>query len=550
MNTLSQLQTTLHNYLKATYPIDSTALSNLEINLNIDAQKQQFGDITTNAALVLSKELKQQPRAIAQEIQAHFTHQWIERIEIAGPGFINIFLTQDALHHIARQLLQGNQDFFKLEAHAPRYNYNVEFVSANPTGPLHIGHGRGGIIGDVLGNVLHFLGHVVTKEFYINDAGSQIQKLGLSFKIRCQQQGGLTVELPEDTYHGEYLISLAQECIEKHGPEVLERPDSFFATYAKEHLLQQLQDTLKNYGITFDVWFSEKTLHDNSSIEQALDTLQKHGHIYQKDDALWFASTAFGDDKDRVLRKSSGELTYVSADIAYLNNKIGRGFNKLVMVLGQDHHSYVVRLKAAMQALGYNPADLDIILYQLVTLKESGQQLRMSKRAGRIVTLEDVIDTVGVDVARFFYLNRKADAHLDFDIELALKKTEENPVYYIQYAYVRIASILEKAAQQPELTAITAADAVFISDSEKLLLKKIASLASTLTSISRHYQTHTLTYYALELAQLFHSYYGAHKVIDQAHIQQSRGRLLTITILRNTLKLCLDLLGISSPERM
>ena len=550
MNTLALLQTTLSNYLKATYRLSDATVSNLEINLNSDAQKQQFGDITTNAALILSKELAQQPRALAQEIQQHFAHEWIERIEIAGPGFINIFLTQEAFHHSARQLFQGNQDFFKLDTHAPRYNYNIEFVSANPTGPLHIGHGRGGIIGDVLGNVLHFLGHIVTKEFYINDAGSQIQKLGMSFKIRCQQLCGVEVTLPEDAYHGDYLIALAQACVEKHGREVLDRPDSFFAQYAKEHLLHQLQDTLKEYGITFDVWFSEKTLHENGAIEHALDTLKKNGHIYEKDGATWFASTAFGDDKDRVLRKSSGELTYVSADIAYLNNKVNRGFNKLVMVLGQDHHSYVIRLKAAMQALGYNPADLDIILYQLVTLKESGQLLRMSKRTGRIVTLEDVIETVGTDVARFFYLNRKADAHLDFDIELALKKTEENPVYYIQYAYVRIASILEKAALQPEFSGITAADAVFISDAEKVLIKKIVSLTTTLNAISRHYQTHTLTYYTLELAQLFHSYYGAHKVIDQAHIAQSRGRLLTITILKNTIKLCLDLLGISSPERM
>jgi arginyl-tRNA synthetase len=550
MNTIQEIQHSFINYLKSTYTLTSELEQKIEITLNTDSQKQAFGDLSSNAALIIAKNIQQEPRALAQALATGFTHEFIERLEVAGPGFINFFLTQQAFEHLARQLIQNNEQFFKAPAHAPVYNYNIEFVSANPTGPLHIGHGRGGIIGDVLARILKFLGQIVTTEFYINDAGSQIQKLGISFKLRCQQLVGHAVELPEDAYHGEYLIELARECLAQHGHEVLDRPNNFFSQYAYNKLLSHIQQTLKNYTIDFDVWFSEKKLHESNAIEHALELLRQNGYSYTQDNALWFASTAFGDDKDRVLRKSSGELTYVAADIAYLENKFDRGYNKLIMVLGQDHHSYVIRLHAALQALGKNKNQLDIILYQLVTVKESGVLVRMSKRAGRVVTLQDVIDTVGTDVARFFYLRKKADAHLDFDIDLALKKTEENPVYYIQYAYVRTGSILEKATQEPALQNITAQDCKYITIHERLLLKKIAALQQLILSISVNYQVHLLTYYVLELTQLFHSYYASTKVIDLTQINTSRGRLSSIVMLRRTLKLCFDLLGISSPERM
>lgn len=550
MNTLAHIRSSLLAYIEKNLAVPQELLTHVDITLNVDAQKQQFGDMSTNVALMLSKELHTNPRALAQRIIDNFSHEAIEKYEIAGPGFINIFLRPTVFCQIAQELYTQHQDFFKLDTSTQPKKYSLEFVSANPTGPLHLGHGRGGIIGDVLGNILSFLGHSVTKEFYINDAGSQIQKLGLCLKIRIQQALGIPAELPEDGYKGEYLITLAQECIAQHGNAVLTNTDSFFANYAKEHLLAQLQETLKNYGIIFDVWFSEKSLHTSGAIEHALEILNRNGHIYEKDNAVWFKSTDFGDDKDRVLKKNTGELTYVAADVAYLENKLDRGFDHLIMILGQDHHSYVVRLKAVLQGLGKNPHLLDIILYQLVTLKESGQILRMSKRAGRSVDLEDVINTVGKDVARFFYLNKKADAHLEFDIDLALKQTDENPVYYIQYAYVRIRSILEKSAQESLLQDITAADSAFITASEAILLKKIASLATLLITISKNYQTHALTYYVIELAQAFHSYYGSHRVIDMQHVNQSRGRLFVISLVRDTLKTCFDLLGISAPERM
>ncbi|OQA36086.1 MAG: Arginine--tRNA ligase [Candidatus Dependentiae bacterium ADurb.Bin331] len=550
MNLLLHLENELTNYILSAFKIDKSFLRNDLFALNVDEQKQGFGDLSSNIALLLAKPLGQQPRSIAQKIQHEFSHPFVSKIEIAGPGFLNIWLTPQAYVTLAETLFEQQEQFFKLEKNTQKHTFNVEFVSANPTGPLHLGHGRGGIIGDVLGNVLRFLGHSVTKEFYINDAGSQIQKLGASFKARCLEQLGFEFQLPEDGYQGEYLKELAAKCIAQYGSALPEKSDEFFAQYAKTELLEAIKKTLIDYGIHFDTWFSEKTLHDSGAITQSLKRLEERDQTYVQDHALWFRSTTYGDDKDRVVRKANGELTYAAADIAYLENKISRGFDKIVIVLGQDHHSYKQRLAGFLQALGYKADMLDVILYQLVTLKESGELVRMSKRAGKIVTLRDIIDTVGKDVARFFYLNRKADAHLDFDIDLALKKTEENPVYYVQYAYVRTGSIIQKGHTQEGLAQIGPHDAVNLGQEEQLLLKKIVSLKNLLEAISSSNQTHSLTYYVLELAQLFHSYYAKNRVIDAEKIDQSRARLLLIIILRNTFKTCLDLLGVSSPDKM
>lgn len=550
MNIFDSLKQTFFTYLTQTFS-SSCELEHLAIDfaLNCDERKQQFGDISSNAAMILAKKLQKNPRELAQQIINEFHDVRYSKVEMAGPGFLNFFFKPETLKESARQLYMQKEQFFKASNHI-NTKINIEFVSANPTGPLHLGHGRGGIIGDVLGNVLQFLGDPVTKEFYINDAGSQIQKLGNSFKIRYEQQLGKDIQLPEESYQGEYLIDLAKETIQEHGNAFQKESVSFFAQFAKEKLLDTLKETLGDYGITYNVWFSEKTLHDSDAITHALAILKERGHTYEQEGAVWFRSTEFGDDKDRVLKKQNGELTYAAADVAYLLNKIERGFTKLIMILGQDHHSYVVRLKGIMQALGYNPDNLIVILYQLVTLKESGAAVRMSKRTGNIVTLTDVITTVGTDAARYFYLNKKADAHLEFDIDLALKNSEENPVYYIQYGFVRTVAILNKAFLEEPLAEINEADSQYITQSEALLLKKIATLQSLLETISNTNQTHLLTYYAQELVQQFHKYYAAHRVIDLENREQSRGRLLTVKILNTTLKLCLDLLGINAPERM
>jgi len=549
MNIIDQISSKLKKYLIDTFDISSTDLDNLDITLNTDEQRQQFDDIIANAAFILSKKVGKNPRELAETVIKEFSHPAIEKIEIAGPGFLNLYLKPETYVQLLQELTEQQEQFFKPE-NIKTKQFNIEFVSANPTGPLHFGHGRGAIIGDVLGNIASFVGHPVTKEFYINDAGLQIQKLGESFKARCYQELGKKLTIPEDGYQGEYLINLAKEAVKELGDKLIQKPDKFFVDYAKEKLLAKLQQTLKDYGIEFDIWFSEKALHEQKKIIEVIKKLEKAGYIYEKDGALWFKSTAFGDDKDRVLRKKGGEWTYLAADIAYMLDKAQRGAQQMIMVLGQDHHGYVDRLHGIHKALDLEKSPLDIILYQLVSLKEKGEQVRMSKRAGHIITLQDIIDTVGKDVARFFYLNRKADAQLDFDLDLALKKTEENPVYYLQYAFVRLNSILKRAAEHKELENIGPEDAKGLTEHEQLLLKKIVALKGLLYNITQTYQTHQLTYYALELAQLFHSYYSKNRVVDLEHPERSRARLLLVQQLQMTLGLILKLLGISQPEKM
>jgi len=550
MNSIDFIQKTFTEHIKILFPITEITDEQSRLHINVDEAKQMFGNLSTSCALVLAKTLKRAPREVAVEIATSYTHPLVEKIEVAGPGFINMYLTNDAFKLLAKELFEQRAAFFKPDQLDKKYNVSLEFVSANPTGPLHFGHGRGGIIGDVLGNVLKFVGHDVTKEFYINDAGNQIQKLGESFKIRCLNAAGITASIDQDGYHGEYLIELANDCFAQYGQEIFEKSDSFFAEYAKENLLQALHNTLKDYGIEYDVWFSEKTLHESNAIEKALAVLQERNLLFELDGALWFKTTQFGDDKDRVVKKSTGEYTYIAADIAYLKNKIDRGFNNLIFTLGHDHHSYAVRLNAVKDGLGYTQCPLAVILYQLVKISEDGQAVRMSKRAGAIVSLQDIINTVGKDVARFFYLHRKADAQLEFDLGLALKKTEENPVYYVQYAYVRTGSIVEKAAKEAHLNDICADDAQYIGPEEYFLLKKIVFLEQLLIDISVNHQTHLLTYYVIELAQLFHRYYSHVRVLDPSSREKSRGRLLMITVLRNSIALVLDLLGVSHPEKM
>ncbi len=550
MNSIDSLQKVFTAHIKELFPSQQLTFEHVRLHINVDEAKQAFGNLSTSCALVLAKALKRAPQEVAADIVRNFTHSLVEKIEIAGPGFINFYLTANAFKLLAQELCEQKTAFFKPDTLEKKYKVSLEFVSANPTGPLHLGHGRGGIIGDVLGNVLRFVGHEVTKEFYINDAGNQIQKLGESFKIRCLNAAGIAASIPEDGYHGEYLTELAQDCFAQYGQEIFAKEDSFFADYAQENLLKSIKDTLKSYGIEYDVWFSEKTLHESDAIKKALDQLEAHGLLYEKEQALWLKTTQFGDDKDRVVKKSTGEYTYIAADIAYLKNKVDRGFNNLIFVLGHDHHSYGERLNAVKQGLGYTDCLLSVILYQLVKISHEGQVVRMSKRAGAIVSLGDIIDTVGKDVARFFYLNRKADAQLEFDLDLALKKTEENPVYYVQYAYVRTGSILEKAATQAHFDDIGAHDAQYIGPQESFLLKKIVFLEQLLRDISVNHQIHLLTYYVLELSQLFHRYYSHVRVLDPENREKSRGRLLMVTLVKNTIALVLDLLGVSHPEKM
>ena len=549
MNIIEHLHQDFILFLMKQFQISRPDAEKVLFTLNTQEEKKQFGDITTNAALILAKQLHQNPMVLAQTILNDFSNQFIEKMAVAGPGFLNIDLNTQAFNQLAQQLFTEQQSFF-IPSTMHKETINIEFVSANPTGPLHFGHGRGGIIGDVLAHILSFLGHTVVKEFYINDAGMQMQKLGMSLKKRYQQKAGIDAPLPPDAYHGTYLIDLANILFSQHGNRLLDQPDEFFTSYAKTKLLEQITQTLADYGITYDVWFSEKTLHDSGAIEQSLAILQKEGHLFEKDGALWFRSTSFGDDKDRVLRKQSGFFTYAAPDIAYMQDKINRGSNHLIYILGHDHHSYATRLTGILCALGLEKHPLDVILYQLVNIKQGENQVKMSKRAGTIVTLQDVIDTVGKDVARFFYLNRKADAQLEFDLGLALKHTEENPVYYIQYAYVRTGSILDKATHHQDLKDITANDLHNFTKADDTLIKKIVALKDILITINQNYQTHLIAYYTYELAQTFNRYYNKNRVINQDAISLSRARIGLVMIMRMTLGLCLDLMGLGKPDRM
>lgn len=549
INSIDQIKKSLFSFLNQEFQIEPQILNRIDFTLNIDDSKQQFGDISTNAALILAKSLQQAPQQIANHIKASFKSDQVAKIEIAGPGFINLFLTNQSYQDLLQELITQTSNFFKPTDLNPE-NYSLEYVSANPTGPLHFGHGRGGIIGDTLGNILSFMGHHVTREFYINDAGNQMHNLGLTLQARCKQVLGIPADLPEDGYKGEYMVEIAQECVSEYGPNVINNDINFFSRYAEAKLLARIKQTLTDYGIKFDVWFSERSLHESGAINQAIEQLTNAGYTFVEDDALWFKSTMFGDDKDRVLRKSNGELTYAAADIAYMLSKVARGANHLVMILGQDHHSYAVRVEGFRQALQLNTVKLDVILYQLVTLMASGEAVRMSKRAGKFVTLQDIIDEVGKDVARFFFLNRKADSHLEFNLDLALNKTEENPVYYIHYAYVRIKGILRKASEYPELENICAQDAQNVQTNEHQIIKKIVYLKELLQNIARTHQTHQLTYYALDLARLFHSYYSNSKVLDLENIPQSRMRLLLLKQLEQTMNLVLRLLGLEQLEKM
>ncbi|NBX77806.1 arginine--tRNA ligase [bacterium] len=549
MNILQSIQQSLYTTIKQQYPdLDDALLQNCTFDLQTDAQKSQFGDIATNAAMILARSVQSNPRTVAQTIVDHFSHPLIEKIEIAGPGFLNFYFTKQAYNDLFKELCYTFETYFKLSDDEKKLQINLEFVSANPTGPLHFGHGRNGIVGDVLARILGYRGHNVTKEFYINDAGEQIRKLGVSFKIRIQQALGQNIDLPEDAYHGEYLQTLAAQFIQEQGAQGLEKDQTFLENYAKNHLLDALKATLESYGITFTNWFSEKTLHDSGAIKESLQILQKNGYLYEQDGATWFRSTQFGDDKDRVIVKADGSLTYIAADAAYVQNKLARGYDKLIMVLGHDHHSFVNRLHGILQAFGHDKEKLDVILYQLVRILKDGAMARMSKRAGTIVGLQDIIDVVGKDVARFFYLNRKVDAELEFDVDLALQTSNENPVYYIQYAYVRTHSIINKAKSDfgftPQVLPMQ------FTQEEELIVKKIMSLQTVLTTIENTYQTHLLAYYTYELAHLFHKYYNSTKVIVENDQVYSESRLGMIFLIQATLGLCCNLMGIGTPEKM
>ncbi len=546
MNTISLLCSELLAHIARHFDTTTTALIKLGAAVTIADSKGATGDIATNAAMTLARVEKKSPRVIAEEIVSLLTEESgpfdvIENIEIAGPGFINITLKPstwlDTLNHII------THKELSLTPIVPQESYYLEFVSANPTGPLHLGHGRNAILGDTLQRVLRALGHDVFSEFYVNDAGVQMNKLGNSVKARALAEVGQSVTFPEDGYHGDYIIDIAKQCLAEHGNDVVNNDGSFFTSYAMKIIMKEQESDLSCYGVHFDNWFSEKTLHEQELIPEALEALKNHGYVYELDGATWFKATKFGDDKDRVLKKADGSYTYISPDIAYHHHKFKTNRSKIINILGQDHHGYVQRLTGTMKALGHDTEKLNVILYQLVSLKKGDEAVKMSKRAGTFTTVKDIIDIVGVDAARFFFLHKKADSHLELDVDVALKQSSDNPVFYLQYAYVRTNSVLAKAP----------ADVAEISSeytpAEQAIIKKMVQMVEVLGAIGKTLQVHALAQYGLDLATAFHSFYANNKIICDD--EQATARRLKLTkAVQIALGVVHDMLGLTKRDSM
>lgn len=523
-------------------------------------REKSFGDFSTNIAMQLAGRWKDNPRKIGQEIKLELEKEAeLTEVAIAGPGFINMTLELSLWHQRLSEIYGLKDAFAKLNYGAGK-RVLVEFVSANPTGPLHIGHGRGAAVGDVLARLLKRTGFVVDREYYVNDAGNQMLVLGRSLRWRyLELLEKRQAEIPEGYYRGEYLIDLARELLTERGKElvsldVVEDDDSgleFFTEFAATRILGGIREDLNLFGVEFEYWTSEKDFFTSGQVDAALADLKEKEVLYESEGATWFASSRFGDEKDRVVIRANGVKTYFASDIAYHRKKFERGYDLLVDIWGADHHGYVPRLSAAIEALGGKPDSFAAILVQLVSLSRGGSPVAMSTRAGEFITLEEVVREVGRDAARYFFLTRRSDSHLEFDLELAKSKNSDNPVYYAQYAHARICSILRKIEADGLLegTIDTFTGESLTLPEELELIKKLDSLPNVLESAARTLEPHRVTYYLDDLAAQLHSYYNRNRVISEDQ-KVSGDRLLLFQTIRQVIKICLTLLGVSAPEKM
>lgn len=525
--------------------------------VEIEAPKiETHGDFATNFAMLSAKIQKMAPRPIAQAVIDHLedTRGILNRVEIAGPGFINFFVQPEAWAPIVNDVLDQNSRYGAADIGKGK-KIQVEFISANPTGPLHVGHGRGAAVGDSVANILSFCGYDVQREYYINDSGRQIQTLGRSVYLRCLELLGRKVDFPDDCYQGDYIKALARQVIDVKGEGFTtdneERALAFCARFAADAIIDDIRNDLGAFGVEFDEWFSEQTLYDTHQVEQALETLKSRDMVYLNDGAWWFKSSAFGDEKDRVVVRRNGQTTYFASDIAYHQNKFQRGFHRVIDVWGADHHGYIPRMTAAVQAGGQDRDQFEVILVQLVNLLRDGQPVAMSTRAGEFETLKDVVNEVGRDAARFIFLTRDYGSPLDFDLAVAKQKTNDNPVYYVQYVHARIASILRKAADRGIVPALPSSDsrAPLTAPEEIHLFKAMQRFGEVLQASVENLAPHRVTYYLMNLASLFHTFYNKHRVLSEdTELTQARLRLVMAvqTVIRNGL----TLLGVSAPEKM
>ena len=512
------------------------------------------GDYATNIAMQLTKIAKMPPRSIAEAILENLdtTNTPIEKVEIAGPGFMNISLRKDYLVDVIKAVIEQGSDYGRSKAGADE-KIQVEFVSANPTGDLHLGHARGASVGDSLCNVLEFAGYQVSREYYINDAGNQINNLALSLEVRYNEALGKDMEMPEDGYRGQDIIDIAKSLVAEHGDALLAKTEKERFDFLRAHGLKielaKLQQDLADFRVNFDSWYSETSLYDGGKIEVALDKLKDNGHVFEEDGATWFRSTSFGDDKDRVLIKNDGSFTYLTPDIAYHEDKISRGYDQLINIWGADHHGYIPRMKAAIQALGYDRDTLEVMVIQMVQLYKDGEKMKMSKRTGKAVTMRELVEEVGLDAVRYFFAMRSGDSHMDFDLDLAVSQSNENPVYYAQYAHARISSILRQAEEQG-FTVSTENLNLLQAEKEIDVLKKMGDFPQVVADAAKNRSPHRVATYIQELAATFHSFYNAEKVLDPSNEEMTRARIALITSVRTTIANALRLIGVTAPEKM
>ncbi|HLR81237.1 MAG TPA: arginine--tRNA ligase [Bacillota bacterium] len=516
---------------------------------------KSHGDFATNIAMQLAKIAKKAPRQIAEEIVNTMNKESvsIEKIDIAGPGFINIFMDHRYLTPLIPAILDAKGDYGKTNT-GQGHRIQVEFVSANPTGDLHLGHARGAAVGDSLCNILAKAGYDVEREYYINDAGNQIDNLAQSVETRYMEALGKEANMPEDGYFGQDIIKLGQTIAEEDGEKWMQVPReerlAYFREYSLQFELKKIEQDLARFGVSFDKWFSETSLYESGSIERVLETLQKNGVIYEQDGATWFRTTDFEDDKDRVLIKSDGTYTYLTPDIAYHNHKLERGFETLINIWGADHHGYIPRMQAAIQALGYDKDTLEVQVIQMVNLFENGERVTMSKRTGKAITLQQLMDDVGKDAMRYFFNMRSADSHLDFDMDLARSQSNENPVYYVQYAHARICTMLKQAREQGYDLNASYDASLLTSEKEIELLKTLGEFPQVVADAAVNRTPHRLTQYVFAVASALHRFYNAEKVLNADDLEQTKARIALMQAVQITIVNALQLIGVSAPESM
>ena len=521
------------------------------------AKDPKHGDVATNLAMLLAKPLHRAPRDIAAELAAWIRDHTdgVENVEVAGPGFCNVTFSQVFWRRVVQQVEKEGAAFGSSTIGGGRKTL-VEYVSANPTGPLHVGHGRGAAAGDSLARILRRAGYDVTTEYYINDAGRQMRILGMSVWYRLRNLVGRTMAEPEDYYRGSYITDIAKEMLEKD-PSLADASDEDGKErcyeYAKNEILEGIKKDLRDFRVEHQNWFSEKTLVDGGLVDKAFQALKDAGYTYEKDGALWFATSRLGDDKDRVLRKSDGSLTYFASDIAYHHNKFERGFDWLIDVWGADHHGYVPRMRAAIEAMGKGKKNFDVVLIQLVNLLVNGQPVSMSTRAGTFETLADVVREVGADAARFMFLSRKTDSPVDFDLEAVKQRTMENPVYYVQYAHARVAALLRRAAEEgvtiPDVSDDAALAGLTLPD-DMALLRKMALYRDMPEQAATTLSVHHASHYLMELSQLLHSYYTKNQILKAGDPVTTGSRLALLRAVSRVIANGLDLMGVSAPDHM